>query len=815
MEQIWAKSGKKRTLIDHTADVVTAFESLFGEAGVATRLGVCWQRFFKLNNYQSFWDATLAASLFHDLGKANDGFQNAVLRGGEQLIRHEHLSALLLGTDEVHKWVLTRPDIDWEVVLAAVLTHHLKASFDVNSKFHFAATSPNGTLIEVYIDHPDLIQLMQTIADRLHLGPKLPQINRFWSFDEKVGCHNIVLHRTNLTDGRLRSLDKQVGGRSPKNVERRRLLLAVRAALIAADSVGSAMPRTGYSISAWINDSVTRLPLCTDNFINTDIIECRINELRGKKAWKDDNGRNGWSEFQIQAGLLPDRALLLAPCGSGKTLAAWRWIAERCRRGIQRVIFLYPTRATATEGFRDYVSWAPEVDAALVHGSAEFDLDGMFENPDESDERREKSFFADARFYSLGVWPRRIFSATVDQFLGFLQYGYNQMLMLPLLADSVVVIDEVHSFDRSMFSSLKDFLREFDVPVLCMTATLPSERRRELSSDCGLTVYDEKPGELRTVSDSPRYRVKTVAENQLQKLINDKLSEGKRILWVVNQVRWAQQAFLNSISRRRSDAQQDDDPRIKSCLDALYVSTPQTENGTPVYCYHSRFRLKDRRDRHQQTVRAFQGNGTAALAVTTQVCEMSLDMDADVLITQAAPITALIQRMGRCNRVSKPRDGAGEIFIYEPENWRPYSDEDLLGVTDFVASLVSRGTVTQTDLEKAMSEFGSGAIAVPKASRFLESGPYAVANDESFRDIDEFTVRAVLDTDVDEFLLDQSRKNPTDGYLVPVPNQKRFFLEIDPRSKRLPNYLRIASHKHYHAVFGFYDTVISPDGDQI
>jgi CRISPR-associated endonuclease Cas3-HD len=182
MEPLWAKSGRKKTLVDHTNDVVTAFESLFGAVDAPTRLGICWQRFFKLKDYPHFWNASLAAALFHDLGKANDGFQNAVLRNGEQRIRHEHLSALLMGSKTVHQWVSTRPDIDWDVVLAAVLTHHLKVSFNSFSEFYFARTSANGSLIEVFQNHPDFTRLMKTIADRLQLQGELPSIDRFWSF---------------------------------------------------------------------------------------------------------------------------------------------------------------------------------------------------------------------------------------------------------------------------------------------------------------------------------------------------------------------------------------------------------------------------------------------------------------------------------------------------------------------------------------------------------------------------------------------------------------------------------------------------------
>ena len=81
---------------------------------------------------------------------------------------------------------------------------------------------------------------------------------------------------------------------------------------------------------------------------------------------------------------------------------------------------------------------------------------------------------------ALQHWSKRIVSATVDQFLGFMAYSYGPVCLLPLLADSVIVVDEVHSFDRAMFSALLGFLKAFDVPVLCMTATLQQGRRRQL-----------------------------------------------------------------------------------------------------------------------------------------------------------------------------------------------------------------------------------------------------------------------------------------------------------------------------------------------
>ncbi len=192
--------------------------------------------------------------------------------------------------------------------------------------------------------------------------------------------------------------------------------------------------REGTPHPQWVERNVTKgEPLSRDRVFN-NIITPRIEELSRGGEWSDQgDGKHGWSDFQLACDSLAKRALLIAPCGSGKTLAAWRWIAAQLKRHPARhVLFLYPTRATAREGFKDYVSWAPESDARLMHGTSEFDLDGMFENPPDGDDRHRRNYEVERRLFALGYWSGRAFSATVDQFLAFMQHGYGPMCMLPV-----------------------------------------------------------------------------------------------------------------------------------------------------------------------------------------------------------------------------------------------------------------------------------------------------------------------------------------------------------------------------------------------
>jgi CRISPR-associated endonuclease/helicase Cas3 len=132
MSELLAKSPKgdsKVLLVDHSRHVIEAAAALFGSTN-ASRLGECWLRFFNVEQHQwpTFRDTLRTSAALHDLGKANDGFQKAVRNQGEQAVRHEHLSGLMMFHPPVWRWLQTIQGIDWDIALSAVLSHHLKVT---------------------------------------------------------------------------------------------------------------------------------------------------------------------------------------------------------------------------------------------------------------------------------------------------------------------------------------------------------------------------------------------------------------------------------------------------------------------------------------------------------------------------------------------------------------------------------------------------------------------------------------------------------------------------------------------------------------
>jgi CRISPR-associated endonuclease/helicase Cas3 len=662
---------------------------------------------------------------------------------------------VLLSTPEANQAIAGIPGGNPNIVLSAVIGHHLQAD-----RAGFATNKNVNRNVFSLLSH-GISDVLNFANDRIGLSTD------WFSHDDSLWCYSgtgvSVIEAAQTARKQLKKFSRTEW----KDGAVSRLLVAVRAALIVADSVGSGLIRISNEsnratlISEWVRSAFTESAVLTGDAINAKVINPRIEQIN---ASLQPSGREfRWADFQSSADELSDRALLLAGCGSGKTLAAWRWIRSRAEKSpVSRVIFLYPTRATATEGFRDYVSWAPEAEAAMVHGTSGYDLSGMFDNPDP---RSGRDFTTDDRLFAIGYWTRRIFSATVDQFLGFMQHSYRSMCLLPMLVDSVVVFDEVHSFDKSLFSALKRFLDAFDVPVLCMTASLPDQRKADLQA-CGLQVFPENPeafADLKARSDMPRYRVTKVASKaEAEQLVCRALASDKRVLWVVNTVDRCQ----------------------------------QLAEAHSAICYHSRFTLADRKDRHAEVIAAFQTSTGPVLAITTQVCEMSLDLDAHVLVTETSPIPALIQRMGRCNRHATPGDPAiGEVIIYDADSFLPYDESDLVGVGGFIDA-VDGVDIGQSHLQQLLEELGPTEVEVEKYAAFLESGPWAKSHEASLRDESDFNVQAILDRDIDEFLVRTRRRETTDGFVLPAPKA------LAVRDDRLPRWLSTVSSDSYTARFG-------------
>ncbi|MDW8006913.1 MAG: CRISPR-associated helicase Cas3' [Thermomicrobium sp.] len=125
---------------------------------------------------------------------------------------------------------------------------------------------------------------------------------------------------------------------------------------------------------------------------------------------------------------------------------------------------------------------------------------------------------------------------------------------------------------------------------------------------------------------------------------------------------------------------------------ALYRVVRSTAEACGYVCQllHARFLPEDRRRKEEWIARFFgkQYHEEKVLLVATQVVEVGLDISADLLLTELAPIDAFAQRIGRVARWS-PRAGApaiGEVHVFEVPGNEPYDEGLMIKTREILAT---------------------------------------------------------------------------------------------------------------------------------
>ncbi|MFN3594334.1 MAG: CRISPR-associated helicase Cas3' [Thiobacillaceae bacterium] len=374
-----------------------------------------------------------------------------------------------------------------------------------------------------------------------------------------------------------------------------------------------------------------------------------------------------------------DARLLLieSDTGSGKTEAALAWFFRLYAQGqVDGLYFALPTRVAARElyarvlkataaAFDEPARPAPVLLA--VPGYVRLDgediqpaltaPEGKLWDDNTQDLRREKLWSAER--------PKRFLAApmavgTIDQALLSALQVKHSLLRSVCLDRHFLVVDEVHASDpymREVLATLLEGHRARGGWAMLLSATLgeaaasryfgrkvaPLEdavRRPYSLVSTRTQVWPMSTARKREiqVEFSPTLTDAASGDEALVPGLIGALQAGARVLVVCNTVKRA-----NALFRRVEATLQAEQPDLLPTLFAL--------NG--MRCpHHGRFAREDR-ERLDAEVTARLGKGSAAgplLLIGTQTLEQSLDIDADWLITDLAPMDVLIQRFGRLHR---------------------------------------------------------------------------------------------------------------------------------------------------------------------
>ena len=391
------------------------------------------------------------------------------------------------------------------------------------------------------------------------------------------------------------------------------------------------------------------------------------------------------------------RVILNAGCGEGKTAAALLFAQKLLRENcIDRIIFTLPTKFTANNLSRDLTDKKkyaiPEKLVGITHGDAsEFLRQKTQETKEEDTNEDEIENLIMAQVFENSIYAKPITISTVDHLIMSLYHGYKFAdRAFCNVASSLVVFDEVHYYEQHTTGAIAETMRrltELQVPHLVMTATIPCAVRRKMDKLVTNQPYTFQQAQA-VIEGTSEPKTPFEIERLTDTLIDeDNKSVSDELLGLVQQnIDRRQLIFVNQVARAKR----------------IYQTLADSGIGENVICYHSGFISKHRNekekiiralfkrpeDRKETDINALEYrnfyNTEPCILVSTQVSELSLDISADVMYSEIAPIDSIIQRGGRLHRKGQyPQDNGylHRMYIspsYENENaCLPY-DQDIL-----------------------------------------------------------------------------------------------------------------------------------------
>lgn len=391
--------------------------------------------------------------------------------------------------------------------------------------------------------------------------------------------------------------------------------------------------------------------------------------------------------------------VLIAPTGFGKTEFSFLW------SNGDKFFYTLPLRSAVNQIFeraRNIFEMNEIQKVGLLHSDADVYLLG------------DGGETANLRLYDLAKqlsYP--VIISTGDQFFPYALRPPGYEKIFAAFSYSRLVIDEVQAYDPKAAAIVVKFL-EYVVRMggkfLLMTATLPGfikNRIAQFINEQGLSddlfeknIYEE---EKETLNQIKKHKIQLILienNDDEQKLdfsldeqiyrILDRAVEPNRVLVVMNSVKQA-----NSVYQKL----------VEKCKNDIVYNDLQNH----IYLLHSQLTLNERRDRElrlcgdktEKISGEFENpkpkeENQGKILVATQVVEASLDLDADVLFTEIAPLDSLVQRMGRVLRRYRKEDVIPEIkmpnvniFVFQNgiQSGRAIYNKELLGISLTLLSL--------------------------------------------------------------------------------------------------------------------------------
>lgn len=334
-----------------------------------------------------------------------------------------------------------------------------------------------------------------------------------------------------------------------------------------------------------------------------------------------------------------DLLLLRAPTGAGKTDASLLWASLQIEnKRADRLVIAMPTRFTSTALAINVTKNLSET--GLYHSSAWYSKFQADINEGNIDKRYAEKEHELARLLETPVTV-----CTIDHLLMALTLTREDHHVITFnLANSCVVIDEADFYDdftQANILVLLELLKYWKVPVLLMSASLPESSL----GDYRKIGYSElRIEEDDSDGDRERFEISKIQQyssvDDIEAFLYEMMTVGSGIIYVntVDRVFEVSQWF-------------------------------ERQNFNDIIVYHSRFTEPDKKAKEEELIEALGKEAWKAgrqhgIAILTQIGEMSINISADIMLSDLCPIDRLTQRAGRLCRFDKNK--VGKLYVVVP-----------------------------------------------------------------------------------------------------------------------------------------------------
>lgn len=588
-------------------------------------------------NYEEFIDLLKITSFFHDIGKSTDLWQEYLSENGvwvtHSLISFEILQQIIHNTELK------------EIACLSVLGHHSQLHNNSFQNISMKEIDQNKDFIDCMLDYFD-----GNFEHHLQFS--------------KIGKRVIKLRKSIK---KIKKIREDLIERTEEERLRCKVIYSLFLNVITlSDNLSSKFYAKKEYFLKELNDEILEksdFEEINNNFIFDleDIANLKfVDELNSiqKKVLKSNS----------------DKLIVNADVGIGKTVVALAFGQKLMKENkVNKIIFTLPTRFTSNNLFNDFHEEynIPREFIGIYHG----EVDEFLKSLDENEASNNINEYLQDEKHQGVIYNKPFIISTVDHLLLTLINGYKfSSRSFGNIINSLIVFDELHYYEEhtlKVIGSALRFLNKLNIPHIIMTATLPETIKNSLDEIGDYTFV--KGANKTNDNENKPYKIMK-ADKPL--LIDNELNDQLRGLILTNSNR-KQIIFVNQVEK------------CKEVYKSL-INCPELKE-TNLISYHSEYMKKHRRDKeilirtifkqklsaneeewlrnfnkrleNKQKFKYTHGNGV--ILVSTQVSELSLNISADMMYMDVAPIDAVIQRGGRLHRRGKEwKDENGSYYMY-------------------------------------------------------------------------------------------------------------------------------------------------------